>query len=155
MAGPPKGAGTSLRHTARPIGLRVVVALILLTMALSGVGVVPAASAGPIGHVKVLGWGFDNPSAVAGDAHQLYVANLLGDSVDVLDLSNGSLSTRASTKVRVWYGAQVDARTGELVRVLSGAPYGFESPVGLDVYGDHLFVINELGDSVTDIDLES
>jgi hypothetical protein len=82
------------------------------------------------------------------------VANLLGDSVDVLDLSNGSLSTRASTKVRVWYGAQVDARTGKLVHVLSGAPYEFESPVGLDVYGDHLFVINELGDSVTDIDLE-
>jgi hypothetical protein len=48
---------------------------------------------------------------------------------------------------------EVDPRTGGLVDVMRGAPYDFESPVGLDVYGDHLYVINELGESVTDIDL--
>jgi hypothetical protein len=50
---------------------------------------------------------------------------------------------------------EVDPRTGKLVRVLSGAQYEFEVPIGLDVYGNHLYVINESNDSVTDIDLGS
>jgi hypothetical protein len=76
--------------------------------------------------VKVLGWGFDFPTAIAGDAQHLYVANLEADSVDVLDLTKGSLSSGRRAEVRVWYGSQ----------------HGFSYPGGLALYGGILWVLS-------------
>ena len=84
-----------------------IAASVLVALVLPGlVPKLPSAAAAPTSRVKVLGWGFNFSTAIAGDARHLYVANLGGDTVDVLDLANGSLVSGSRTKVQVWYGPQ-------------------------------------------------
>ena len=87
-----------------------------------------SAASGPTS--KVIGWGFNNPQAVASDGTHLWVANYHGNSVTELNLSDGSL-----------------------VRVISGSSYGFNYPAALASDGTHLWVANLGGDSVTELNL--
>jgi hypothetical protein len=96
-------------------------------MALSGVVPIPTATAAPIGEVKVLGWGFDFPSAIAGDVHHLYVANGGGDSIDVLDLPVGPHPIGPGTRARVWHGAQ----------------HSFGNPDALALFGGTVWVLSD------------
>ena len=80
--------------------------------------------------MKVIGWGFNGPQAVASDGTHLWVANAGGNSVTELNLSDGSL-----------------------VRVVSGASYGFNGPAALASDGTHLWVANFFGNSVTELNL--
>ena len=80
--------------------------------------------------LKVIGWGFNGPQAVASDGTHLWVMNAGGNSLTELNLSNGSL-----------------------VRVVSGASYGFNGPAALASDGTHLWVANFFGNSVTELNL--
>ncbi len=45
----------------------------------------------PLSGVKVFGWGFDDPVAVASDGNHVWVANHYGNSVTELSASTGAL----------------------------------------------------------------
>ncbi len=87
--------------------------------ALPTVSLGPAATAQATG-VKVLGWGFSSPTALAAAGPDLFVAEPAASTV-----------------------LELGAQTGGLVRVLGGH---FDGPVALAVVGPDLFVANE-GDS--------
>ena len=77
---------------------------------------------------KVLGWGFDEPDAVAADGTHVWVANASGDSVTELSES-----------------------TGALVKVLSARSYGFDVPDAIAADGTHVWVADSNGHSVTEL----
>ena len=72
----------------------------------------------PIG-IKVLGWGFNGPNAIAAAGAHLWVANNGGNSV-----------------------TELSASTGAVVKVLSGPSYGFNGPNAIAVGGGHVWVAN-------------
>ena len=69
---------------------------------------------------RVLGWGLDDPLAMAVDGPDLFVADVGDNSV-----------------------VKINATTGALVMDLSGPRYRFGDPRALALVGEHLFVANE------------
>ncbi len=138
--------------------------------------------------VKVFGWGFSHPSAVASDGSHVWVANT--DSVTELNAASGHLVrvisglaypyarhffnpviAIAARGAHVWVlngGAcmticskgtnssitELDAATGNLVRVISGPKYRLNYSAAISVAGGELWVANGLGTkggSVTEV----
>jgi hypothetical protein len=92
----------------------------MASLALSSLPRVASASVGSEAKVKVLGWGFDEPEAMAVDGQDFFVANEGDNTVTELALP-----------------------TMTLVRVIHGPQYQFSEPGVLAVYGPYLWVLSE------------
>lgn len=100
-----------------------------------------AASPTALSGVNVLGWGFGRPEAVATGGGHVWVMNESSSSI-----------------------FELDASTGRLARVISGAKYGLGGSsltlgdgiggiaYGIAVAEAHVWVANSAGDSVTELD---
>jgi outer membrane protein assembly factor BamB len=86
------------------------------------------------------GFGFQRPIAIAAAGHTLLVLNTGRPSAS--PPVAGSIS-------------EIDARTGHLLRRVSGPSFAFDNPAALTVSGSHTYVADEANDSVTEIDTAS
>ncbi len=137
---------------------------------------------GPAGLPALPGWGtvvygaqyqFNDPSALAADGGDLWVANAAGNSLTEVDAADGSLVRTVSgasygfdqpeallmSGGDLWVAnaagdslTEVDASDGSLVRTVSGASYQFNSPDALAFDGSNLWVANADGNSLTELD---
>jgi DNA-binding beta-propeller fold protein YncE len=78
--------------------------------------------------IPVANYKFDEPDAVSSNGTDVFVANVLGNSVTELNASKGTL-----------------------VQVMSGSSYKFDYPVAVSAYGPYAWVANAQGNSVTEI----
>ena len=75
----------------------------------------------PLSGVKILGWGFNDPVAIASGSTHVWVANYDGNSV-----------------------TEFSASTGALVKLISGSRYGFNGPDAIALDGNHVWVTNSM-----------
>jgi hypothetical protein len=119
------------RHTNRVLVWRVTRRAIIiggafLPASLLVPSLVPAiASTAALSGVHVFGWGFSFPSAIASDGTHVWVANV--ESV-----------------------TELSAKTGRLVKVISGSPYDFNTPDAIASDRTDMWVANDTGQSVTE-----
>ena len=115
----------SVTRALAAIALTVVVTSGLFA-ATSAAAAVPRAA---LKGVNVIGWGFSFPRALATDGKHVWVANIGANSV-----------------------IELNASTGRMVRVISGASYQFNQPFAIAADGTHVWVANVNGNSVTELD---
>src|SRR5262249_39997972 len=78
--------------------------------------------------VRVPGWAFAGPDAIAADRARVWVANNGGNSV-----------------------TELSAATGALIRVVAGQRYQFSGPVAITANPSNVWVANATGNSLTEI----
>lgn len=117
------------RHSPHPRRnkLAVLAAICVISAAVLLPAVSGASGSRSLNTVRVIGWGFSYPDAIASNQDDLYVANEFGDTIDVLPLDNGSPPRDASRVTRVWYGAQDR----------------FSYPLALALHGSTLWVLSD------------
>lgn len=150
----------------------------ICTCAALGVAGLPA-QAGALGApaVKVLGWGFDQPAAMAVDGPHLFVANAGSSSVTELNVATMTrLKVYRASRYRfvapralVTYGpdlwalnsptttedgslSEVNLANGALVRVLKGPRYQMNVPTTMVIDGPDIFVLDAGKDQLSEID---
>ena len=114
--------GTRLRFTRRAI-VTAVPSWLPVSLLLR-----PALRLLALSGVQVFGWGFGSPDAIASDGTHVWVANYDANSV-----------------------TELSAKTGGLVKVISGSRYKFNGPAAIASDGTHVWVANYDGDSVTEL----
>jgi len=82
----------------------------------------------PPSGVEVLGWGFEQPAAIASDGTEIWVASAGGNSVTELSASRGTL-----------------------VKVIGGASCGFHGPTAVASNGTEIWAANFWGNFVTEL----
>ena len=135
--------------------------------------------------VKVLGWGLDEPAGLAVDGQKVFVTNAGNNSVTELALPKMTLvrvlqgdqfqfslpravavygpdlwvlSDRLETTGSSWVEGvltEVDATTGHVVRVVTGARYGMNVALAMTIDGPDIFVVDEGKNQVTEVDASS
>lgn len=180
-----KGRPRSLRARLHLGPVRAALA-VAATVALSLAGL-PAAVSGAgtagIAKVKVVGWGFQQPAALAVDGQDVFVANAGNNTVTELSLPtltlvrviHGAQYHFTQPRAAVVYGqdlwvlsvapsatgsvpeapsilTEVDARTGQLVRVVGGSGYGMRGAQAMTVVGPDIFVVDTGVNQVTEVD---
>ena len=78
--------------------------------------------------VRVPGWAFAGPDAIAADRARVWVANNGGNSV-----------------------TELSAATGALIRVIAGRQFQLDGPVAIAADASHVWVANATGNSLTEI----
>jgi DNA-binding beta-propeller fold protein YncE len=119
--------------------------------------------------VSGAGHRLSSPVAMVADGAHLFVANANG-SVSDLDALNGSFTWTISAKqlreatAMVAVGSRLfvlsaaglltewETSSGALIRVVSGARYGFAHPSAIVAARSHLWITNRSGDSLTEVD---
>ena len=101
----------------RAIGGAIVCAF--LGMLFQSGAVAPAAALDALSGPHVFGWGFEAPEGISSDGTHVWVANEDGDSV-----------------------TELNAETGALVQVITGARYRFNLPAAVSSDGTHVWVAN-------------
>jgi hypothetical protein len=145
-------------------------------------GAASAASAGGVAKVKVLGWGFDEPAGIVVDGQDVFVANTGGNTVTEFALPamtlvrvlQGDRYHFSQPRAMALYGqylwvlseppgtlseletqsvlTEVNAATGQLVRVVGGASYGMSGAEAMTIAGPDIFVADTEANRVTEVD---
>ena len=127
--------------------------------------------------------GLDDPSAIASVGPDLFVANEAGSLSEVRASDGAAVRTisgpqfgfqdpialavsghtvlvlnagrPSATPAVAGSISEIDARTGRLLRTVSGPSLAFDDPAALVVSGPHAYIADEGNDSVTEIDITS
>jgi hypothetical protein len=144
LARNPLGASTRKRIiTRRSLAACAIVAIVLLTaLALA----VRTASAQTVHVYSGPGYHLDGPDAVAVDGDHVWVANSVGNSVTELSSIDGEPIRTVSSPAGSYGSGYSDSKFGSVNK------HGFDDPVAIAVGGDHVWVANSEGNSVTELD---